>query len=535
MSARRPLLLLAASCAALALAAPTAAQPNPADYPETVTTDRFRVHFTGEQTRPLERILYQDAADVAALAERAYQTLVTQWGHPAPLDDGDGLIDIWVMGLTDALGFASKEPAGNPTSGWIAIDAIGGRTMETIAHELFHLIQFGIWTPADDWLLEGSAEWVAYEVDGYTRTNLSATYAAPDLSLDCVGPACGNDDYEIGGYSRWTFFQYLSERFGRTFVRDVLAEGAAAGNAGATGAQLLSSSLAARGTTLGDVYTDYTATHMTAAYAQPALQGVFPAHYSSTSTPPQSGALPVRHVSVNRLAVRYLRFVPAATATGLCHAATLTLTVALPAGVAARPSFYSPGLGASALPLSVSGGTASISVPWSTCAGASPGYLSLPNPSTTLDARMFTVSGTVSVDTSTIAAPTGPPPGLWSGATEAAPAGEVAPSIHVYGAQVLRVAARTRTVRLIVFASGSGRLQATLGGKVVHTAALRGGNNDVRFKLPATTVSQLRRTSSLRSSAGLLSLRSLSTTGVAGSAVTRRVSIVQPSKKPVKR
>ena len=533
MSPRRLIVLLCALAATLVVAGPAAAQPNPADYPETVTTARFRVHFTGT-LGDTARVTYQQAADVAALAERAYDTLVTGWGYPAPLDDGDGLIDIWIQDLSadEVLGFATKEPAGNPTSGWIALDATHGRTMETVAHELFHLIQFGIWTPAGNWwLLEGSAEWAAYAVDGFARPNLHATYAKPDLSLDCTGDACGDDAYEIGGYSRWTFFHYLSERYGKTFVRDMLQRGAAAGNLLANGTALLANELAARGTTLGDVYNDYATVHMAAAYAEPALRNVVPAHQAELATPAQSGPLAVRHVAVNHLATRYVRLVRGGAANALCYTATLTLTVSLPAGVPSRPAFWSPAHGANPLPLSVSGSTASISVPWNTCVGSPPGYLSLPNASLAADARTFTVSGSVSVDTSSVTTASAPPGLLYAGPTELAPTGAVAPAIHVYGAQVLRVSSSTRAVRVIVFASGEGRLQASLGGRAIATVALRGGNNDVRFKLPATAVAQLRRAASATRGSSLLTLTSVSATGSPGATVTRTVRVVKAAKR----
>ena len=161
--------------------------------------------------------------------------------------------------------------------------------------------------------------------------SLPASYAAPDLSLDCVGDACGNDLYEIGGYSRWTFFQYLSERFGTTFARDVLATGAALADPAQTGAQLLAATLAARGTTLGDVFNDYTAVHAAARYAPAALQGVPPAAHSSLASGSATGALPVQRIPVNHLASRYLRLTRG-SGPGPCWAATLSLTVALPAG-----------------------------------------------------------------------------------------------------------------------------------------------------------------------------------------------------------
>ena len=46
------------------------------------------------------------------------------------------------------------------------------------------------------------------------------------MSLDCDSPACGPDGYEAYGYSRWTFFEYMSDRFGVGFVKDILGQAA---------------------------------------------------------------------------------------------------------------------------------------------------------------------------------------------------------------------------------------------------------------------------------------------------------------------
>ena len=102
---------------------------------------------------------------------------------------------------------------------------------------------------------------------------------------------------------------------------------------------------------------------------------------------------------MNHLAARYLKLQRGASAAAVCHAATLSLTVGLPAGINAKPSFFSRSLGAVAVPLSVNGNTATLAVPWDTCFGGYDGYLSLPNPSLNADARDFVVSGSLSVDT----------------------------------------------------------------------------------------------------------------------------------------
>lgn len=537
VATRRIAVVVLLGALAAALSGPAAARPNLAAYPESISTPHFEVHFTGAITSPAnpERITFQTAGDLAALAERAYDTLVTGWGYPEPLNDADGRTDIFVQDLSasDVLGLAVPDAAGNTATGAISIDVAAATSHAVIAHELMHLIQFGIWIPADSWLLEGSAEWAGFSASGFSPFGgvpIAATLAAPDMSLDCASDACGNDLYETGGYSRWAFFQYLSERYGTGFVKDVLGLGATLANPLETSVVLLWDLLLAKSTTLSAVFDDYVLTHLIGGYQTAALKGMVPTTYSTTPTGSASGALPVQRVAVNHLAARYLKFTRGDASDSGCHPATLSLTVGLPDNLGAKPAFYSSSLGSSPIPLTISGGTASLTVPWDTCTARSAGYLSLPNASMTSDAETFTVSGSLSVDLSAVP-PAGPPAPLWTGTTVAAPTGEVAPSIFVYGAQLVRVAAATRVVRLIIFSSGPGKLEATLASTRLGAFTLRAGNNDVRFRLPASVVKALRSTASSRAASSLLTLTSFSTEGTKGTTVTRKVAITRAKRR----
>ena len=517
---------------AAALAGPAAAaRPNGALYPETLTTTHFAIHFTGDLPVNPDRITFQIAGDLAANAERAYSTLVTDWGYPAPLNDGDGRTDIWVqdLSLVGALGLAAQDAPGNTGTGWITIDVAAAGSQAVIAHELMHLIQYSQWITADAWLLEGTAEWAGFNVSGYSPFGGSIldTVGAPDMSLDCDGDACGNDYYETGGYSRWPFFEYLSDRFGIGLVKDVFARGALLADPAQTGATLLDSTLATKGTTLSAVFGDYALAGLTGAVEAPGLTGRAPATYATVSTGEASAALAVQKVAVNHLAARYLKFKRGSAAAIACHNATLSLTVALPAGSAAKPAFYSASLGTAAVPLSISGSTATISVPWDTCFGGHDGYLSLPNASLTSDSQQFVVSGSLAVDLTTLTTTVGPPDPLWTGLTVTSPSGEVAPSIFLYGAQLIRVSAATRAVRLIVFSSGPGKLTAAIGGSTFGKFTLRAGNNDVRLRLPASAVKALRSTASARAANSVLSLTSFSTAGTKGTTIKRKVAVIR--------
>ena len=96
---------------------------------------------------------------------------------------------------------------------------------------------------------------------------------------------------------------------------------------------------------------------------------------------------------------------------------------------------------------------------------------------------------------------------------------------------MLRVSTKTRVLRFAVFSSGDGKLQAVLGSTNLGTAALRSGNNDVRFVLPTALFNGLR----TKSASNLLQLTSVSPGGTKGGTVTRRVLVQTPKPKPKKR
>ena len=121
-----------------------------------------------------------------------------------------------------------------------------------------------------------------------------------------------------------------------------------------------------------------------------------------------------------------------------------------------------------------------------------------------------------------------PPPGVHViGSVISAPTSDPAPMLQVYAPELLRVSAKTRLLRLAVFSSGDGKLQALLGSMSLGTASLRSGNNDVRFVLPKQLFNSLR----TKSASNLLQLTSVSPGGSKGATVTRRV-LVQTPKKP---
>lgn len=519
-------LLLALLAAAVTAISASAAAAERIALPETLATEHFEIHYEGA---PPDGIVEQQAGDLAANLERAYELFVGL-GYPPPRDDGDGKIDVYVQPLSGALGYAYADTGANQTSGHIWIDKKATGMPDLAAHELFHLIQFGMWAPVEPWLLEATAEWAAFRSLNFPTTlldpsgveyPLSATLGLPDLSLSCSGAACGFDDYERGGYSRWHFFEWASEYFGSSFVKDVLDTGAALNDPTLSGVDLLDAALMTNFFTISDAFNEWSLANLTGAYTAPGLKGVRAKTYGEPIlTGTATAVLPTRRVAVNHLAARYLSFQRGdGFAGGPCYAATLTLDVQLPFGVDSRPHFFWTGPDSEPVPLASTGASTTLSVPWDTCTSPYEGVLSLPNGSPTVDSAQFVVNASINIDTNTITTATAPPAGTYAGPTIAAPTDDEPPAIALYGPEVLHVSAAKRVLRLVVFSSSIGKLDARLGAADLGSRSLRTGNNDLRFAIPKKMVRALagRGTS--------LTLTSMSPSGAAGATLKRRVTL----------
>jgi hypothetical protein len=530
--------------------------------PYAVDSVNFRVHYQSNRLGPsgIYAITETQAGDIAALAERALTAELAD-GYPRPLSDGtlggDGRIDIYVEDYSKypgVLGAADWDTFAPTASG--SIDLAGNVpekafSQHTIAHELFHLIQFAIWIPpyeSDDWLLEATAEWMGFRVNGYPTGNGVVPLA---MALDCRDPfgtdpavpptydwdKCDRkDDYLGDGYSRWPFFEYVISNQGAGFIKDIFAKGrAGAGSAISS----LAAALAAKGTTLAETYNNWIAADVRGGYSVPTLQAKPPEVYGAPiRTGTATAKLAAQKVSVNHLSARILQFDRGGgSATGSCYAATLTLTVTIPAGTLSKPVFYWNMPGTEVVVLSVNGTTATANIPWDTCEWPTGhGYLTLPNASTNVDAADFVVNASLAVNQSVPATASAPPPGMVvTTPVVPVPAGDPALTLSVFGPQLLKFSPTVKQIRLIVESNASGTLQATLGSVALGSQPLRIGNNDVRFTLPAGIFQSVRRSAS---SSYLLTLTPVSSGGSAGTAVTRQVTIAAadtPTKKPAKK
>ena len=529
------MLRLVRFCVLTALLGALWAQPASAarilGLPETMTTPHFQIHYTGTVVSP-SPITQQRAGDLAGNLERAYSTLVSEWGYPAPLDDGDGLIDVYVTDLSamPAAGLAFPETAARrrrATSTWTTARPTCRPSRCTSSSISSSSGSGRTWTPpcsrrAPSGPASGSSASRSRSTSAErARCRSSRRSACPTCRSPATAPSCGATDYEAPGYSRWHFFEFLSERFGGGTVNDLFQRGKTVNDPAVGAGDLLMQMLTAKGTTLGDVFHDWTVANMTGAYTAIGLKGIKPPAYSTTLTGSGSGTLATQKIPVNHLAARYVAFKRGTgTSDGPCYAATLNVSVTVPFGIGARPMFKWTAAGSPAIPLALSGSTASLSVPWDTCSWSDVGLVSLPNPSVNVDAALFSVSGSITVDKKTLATSTPPPAGTYTGPTVPSLTGEEPPSIAVYGPETLRVSKKKRVVRLVVFSSGTGKLDGRLGSLSLGTRVLRTGNNDLRFTVPSSVTRSLAATTRL-------TFTSVATNGTRGATVTRKLVLTK--------
>jgi hypothetical protein len=534
---------LLALAASLAVGVPRGAATDP--FPDTgvatLSSDHFQVHYSRDVAPcPTAAISQEKAGEILGMAERAY-ALYSGWGYTPPASPVEISVDDFSV---PCLPYGSVAGTPTPLGRWDAVIRAGevhlnvgtGLSYHIIAHEVFHLFENAA-APSgmDQWLQEGLAEWAAVRADAA----IGGLEQNPGRTMDCVGSECGDTEFDRNGYPGWMLFEYLAERFGDATVKSVLD--AAAANPLWTGTHVLSSVVQPLGPALGKFFEDYTTARLTGNFTLVVLAGVLPQTQGSIVVASASGAVSPVTLAVNHLAVRFVDIAHGLdTATGPCYSASLALKVALPAGVASTPYYYPNEKGAVAQAFSVSGTTASVTVPWNTC-GASPhAYVSLPNETNdvappALDGREFTVSGTVTVDKSKPAAASEAPAGVKViGPVIQTPTTDPAPDLTMHAPELIRVSAKTRLLRFIVFSSSDGTLKATLGSTWLGSAGLHAGNNDVRFVLPAQLLTTLRKTNTPDN---VLMLTSYSPGGTQGASVTRRVAmqLVKKTTKPKRR
>jgi hypothetical protein len=158
-------------------------------------------------------------------------------GYRKPASDGtrggNARLDVYLsdVGADGLYGYCQPETTvpGSPrrASGYCVLDNDFARTQfqappkeslrVTAAHEFFHASQFNYDSLEDDWFMEATATWMEERV--YDSINDNRQYlragqvARPGEPLDVF------NQYGSNQYGNWTFFEYLSSRWGNGIVR----------------------------------------------------------------------------------------------------------------------------------------------------------------------------------------------------------------------------------------------------------------------------------------------------------------------------
>ncbi len=162
-----------------------------------------------------------------------------QLGWPLPPSDrgagGTAQFDIYLqdLGRRGLYGYCAPEQVvpgeRNVASSYCVLDNDFGEfplpptpsMRVTVAHELFHAVQFGLDAREDGWFLEATATWMEEQVTDDVNDNRQylrhGQLGDPDTPLDTF-------DSGLGSYGNWIFFQRLTQRFGTDAVRQVWAD-----------------------------------------------------------------------------------------------------------------------------------------------------------------------------------------------------------------------------------------------------------------------------------------------------------------------
>ncbi len=168
---------------------------------------------------------------------------VNKLGYRPPIPDrgrgGNDKFDVYLkeIGSVGLYGFCAPERR-KPGFQWLASafcvidnDFVGfprppmQSAEVTAAHEFFHAIQFGYDYGEDPWLLEATATWMEERV--YDGVNDNRQYlpagqvAVPLVPLDYFGQGSSEQ------YGNWSFFEYLSKKFGNRIVQNIWNKAAA--------------------------------------------------------------------------------------------------------------------------------------------------------------------------------------------------------------------------------------------------------------------------------------------------------------------
>src|SRR5205823_7279355 len=92
----------------------SAIDPFPTTGVTTLSSDHFMVHYSRDDVACTNFITQEHAGDLLGMFERAYTQFHGAMGYPAPVDDGDGKVDVSVDDFTKICIPYGTIPAATP-------------------------------------------------------------------------------------------------------------------------------------------------------------------------------------------------------------------------------------------------------------------------------------------------------------------------------------------------------------------------------------------------------------------------------------
>jgi hypothetical protein len=340
----------------------------------TSSAGRFLVHYA---TSGPHGISAAKAQDLGRYADDAYRVEIGQWGWPAPIDDGDGLVDIYVY-RQNAAGVTVADAIQGQASAWIGIHPEYINPI-TPAHELLHVSQAAI---TAEWqgvvLVEGLAIWASWAV--------TENRAPPDWAQFSDTRPFGCTGYVSCVDGKWALFQFLAERYGHDVLIDAYAHaGLLGGDPEQRAVPAIDAALRAQGSSLTSAFSRYVEAATTGDFELGVLREFTPA-------PAKKARLRCRGKRTDRLEIDHLssRWVEYLS-TCFGSAVNVRLVVSWPAGLqGVRPAVGFHG-DVHGLRRRVRAGRMTTSIPLA-AVGGDLARVGLPNPSLTADAQTFRVT-----------------------------------------------------------------------------------------------------------------------------------------------
>lgn len=224
------------------------APPDPAIYPYECRRVCVSWVTVGRDAPPS----YDYVRTVLSVLDRVWASVVTDQGFRPPKSDlntanayfnPDARLDVYLLDIVGKAGIygycstddpnvlgASAGYGGRDASAYCVLDNDYAEFGEgrlavlqaTAAHEFFHAIQFAYNFDQDSWLMESTATWMEDEVFDNINDNYQYVGASqvidPYVPLDIDFPTSGV--YSGFKYGAYTFFQLLTENYGRSLMRD---------------------------------------------------------------------------------------------------------------------------------------------------------------------------------------------------------------------------------------------------------------------------------------------------------------------------